>query len=393
MNRDETAGFEMVAKTLTGLEELLAAELVSIGAQDVTVLKRAVGFRGDTTLLYRANVECRLATRILVPITSFRAGDRDELYRGVREVDWSEYLDREATFAVDVVVHNSRFKNSHYVALRTKDAIVDTLRAKTGSRPSVDLNNPSLRLNLYLAGTEASLALDSSGDPLHKRAYRREAGAAPLNEVLAAGIVALTGWNGAAPLVDPMCGSGTIVIEAAMKARRIVPGLTRKRYGFMRWKDYDAARYERIIEAARTRVLSDLEAPIVGIDRDASVVRAAQANARRAGVADDVELRCMSLEGLRPPPGPGVVVTNPPYGERLKPAHLRELYTSLGDALKKRYNDYKAYVFTANLEAAKAVGLRTSERTVLFNGPLEGRLLTYELYSGSRKPGRTRPES
>lgn len=385
MRQTDNNDFPMVAKTLTGLEELLAGELTNLGAANVRVQRRAVTFTGDLRLLYAANIYSRLATRILVPLHEFRARDRDELYRGVRSVAWPEHLDRDGSFAVDVVMHNSRFKNSHYVAQRSKDAVVDALRDKAGRRPSVDLQQPDLRLSLYLNGTQATLALDASGEPLHKRGYRRRTGEAPINEVLAAGITAISEWDGSVPLVDPMCGSGTLLIEAVLRARQVAPGLVRKHYSFMKWKNFRPAVLDGLLSQAGEQVQPSPAAPVTGIDRDPASIRAAQENARRAGVGDDLEFRCMAMEDFSPPAGPGTVITNPPYGERLKMENLRELYSSLGDAFKQRYTGYTAHVFTANLDAAKSIGLRSSRRTILYNGPLEGRLLRYDLYAGSRK--------
>lgn len=377
--------FTMIAKTLSGLEGVLADELRSLGATAVTEINRAVQFEGDQALLYKANLHSRLAGRVLMPIHAFTARDRDHLYRGVGKVDWLQYLDPDMTIAVDVVLANSPFDNSMYVAQRTKDAIVDQLRTKSGRRPDVDSKNPDLRINIHIVGDKASLALDSSGDPLNQRGYRLASGEAPINEVLAAGIIALSGWDASVPLVDPMCGSGTFAIEAAMLARNIAPGLIRRRFGFMRWKNYSPELLERLKMQAREQ-----ERPAVGVEivaADIDKIQAAQTkqNAAKARVGSDLTIRRSPFKDLVPPDGPGVLITNPPYDERIRTVNITGLYKEIGDTLKQRYRDYTAYIFTANAQAAKSIGLRTARRVTLYNGPLEGRLLKFELYSGSRK--------
>lgn len=377
--------FLMVAKTLHGLEEILAGELTDLGARDVKVMNRSVEFRGDKQLMYEANLWCRTATRILKPILDFRATDGDELYRRVLKVEWGEYLGLSQTFAIDAVVSESRFRNSLYVAQKTKDAIADQFRKETGRRPSVDLKSPDIRVNIYIHRNQCTLAIDSSGDPLFKRGYRRRTGKAPLNEVLAAGIVLLSKWDRASSFVDAMCGSGTIVIEAALLARNVAPGLTRKLFGFMNWPDYDAGLFKMVHEMARKKVLPKLELAIVGSDIDKRQIQEASDNAKQAGIGNDIVFKQSDIVELAPPPPPGVVVINPPYGERIAVEDANSLYHSIGDAFKKNFTDYDAYVFTGNLAAAKHIGLRTSRRIQLYNGPIECRLLKFEMYRGRRE--------
>ncbi len=378
-------GFPMVAKTLFGLEDILADELTALGAKNVQKLNRSVGFFGDKRLLYRVNLWCRTATRILQPIHRFRATNEDELYRNVRKIDWGQYLDVNQTIAIDSVIVNSGFDNSLYVAQKTKDAIADHFRDKTGIRPSVDLKRPDIRINVYINRSECRLALDSSGDPLFKRGYREGVGKAPLNEVLAAGIILQSGWDKKSSFVDAMCGSGTIAIEAALMARNIAPGLTRQRFGFMNWPDFDKQMFDDICSQARAEIIPKLDFPIVGADILSKQTDQAVDNARRAGVDEEIVFNQFQLIDLKPPPPPGVVIINPPYGERLAVKDINDSYHLIGDAFKKNFTDYDAFVFTGNLAAAKHIGLRTSKRIPMYNGPIECRLLKFEMYRGTRK--------
>jgi len=375
----------MVAKTLFGLEDLLATELRELGAGDIRVMNRSVEFAGDRRVLYAANLHCRTAIRILRPIRTFRCVDGDQLYRQVRRIDWMGQLDSSMTMAVDAVVSHSGIDNSMFAAQRVKDAVVDQLRERTRRRPSVDVVHPDLRINLHLHENNATLALDTSGDSLHRRGYRTQGGKAPINEVLAAGIIKLSGWDMESPLIDGMCGSGTFVIEAALMARRIAPGLLRSRFGFQRMKDFDKSLFAEVVAEARGLVRSELPGRIVGSDRDMTVLKEARANADRAGVARDIVFEQRDFAAQNPPPGSGVLIMNPPYGERLSVADIGALYRMIGDTLKSKYDGYTAFIFTGSSAAAKSVGLRTSRRITLYNGPLESRLLRYEMYQGSRK--------
>ena len=383
MNRMKS--MTMIAKTLSGLEDVLAAELEELGASEVRPLSRSVSFKGDQSLLYKANLWSRLAMRFLVCLRTFRITKNDDLYRAVKDIDWRVFLNPDDTLAVDSFIFNSIFNHSRYASQLVKDAVVDQFRERYGRRPSVDFENPRVRINLYVSGREAILALDSSGEALSRRGYRTEAGEAPLSEVLAAGIIALTDWDGKSSFIDGMCGSGTFVIEAAMKARRMAPGLLLKTFGFMKWKDYDKVLFEKIRREAKARILPKIPFEIVGSDIEQARVAEARANARRAGVEKDIRLECIPFQDQSPPPPPGVLVINPPYDKRMPVEDVASLYRMIGDALKQKYRNYTAFIFTGSSEGVKNVGLRTSRRIALHNGPLECRLLRYEMYEGSRK--------
>lgn len=375
---------EIVAKTLSGLEEVLADELESLGAADVEPARRAVTLRGDREVLYRLSLWSRCATRLLVPIHRARVFDADQLYDQVGRVDWSRFLHPGQTFAVDATVAGSRLNHSRFVAQKTKDAVVDQLRLGFGRRPSVDRHRPDVRINVHLMNNNVTVSMDASGEPLSRRGYRTESGSAPLNESLAAGIIKLTGWDGRLPFVDGMCGSGTLAIEAAMIAMNLAPGLNRS-HCLMNWPDFDEPLWKGLSDEARSRISGDILPEIIGGDINAQVLEQARANARRAGVAEAIKLVHSSFEALQPSPDPGVVVMNPPYGERLEAADIENAYASIGDTLKRRYTGWAAWILTGNLAAAKRIGLRPSRRIKLFNPPLECRLLKYELYRGSRK--------
>jgi putative N6-adenine-specific DNA methylase len=382
----------MIATTQFGLEEVLAAELKELGARDIKINTRAVEFSGDQRLLYQANIWCRTAIRVLVPFASFYARDEDDLYRKISRIRWRDYLSLTQTFAINAVVSNSTFQHSLFLAQLTKDAIVDQFRRDTGDRPSVDVARPDVRFNLHMYDNQVTLALDASGDSLHRRGYRLQTNVAPLNEVLAAGIVLLTGWDKKSPFMDPMCGSGTILVEAALLAYNIAPGLYRGyNFGFVAWQDFNRELFEEVLAGARAQRLPAGEIDIIGSDIDPDYIDAARNNITEAGLEDEIRLRVGDLKDAQRVGEQGLVVLNPPYGERIGSSDLNELYRTIGDTLKTNFSGYDAYVFTGNLEAAKHIGLRTSRRIPLYNGPIECRLLKYELYRGSRKAGQ--PES
>ena len=377
--------FAMIAKTIRGAEDVAAAELRALGASKVETQSCAVKFVGGKYLLYKANLWSRTAMRILAPVRDFCVEDKDELYREAGRVNWSRFMDADGTLAVDAFINNSAFDNSVFVAQRVKDAIVDQFRSRTGRRPNVDLKNPGLRVNIYIEGKRAILSLDSSGEPLFRRGYRTESGEAPINEVLAACIIALSQWDGRTLFIDPMCGSGTFVIEAALLARRKATGLLRRSFGFMRWRDYDGEIFERVCSEAADAALPHSSATIIGSDISPERIKEAVANARRAGVERDICFECAAFEERTPPPSPGTLIMNPPYGNRVKVEDAEAFYRKIGDTLKNKYDGFNAFIFTNNALAAKAVVLRTSRRIPLFNGSLECRLLKYEMYQGTRK--------
>ena len=382
--------FRVVAKTLFGFEDLLAEELTGLGIADVVKATRAVSFEASQEQLYKVNLWSRLALRFMVPLHSFPCAREKELYDAIRAMEWERYMDVEGTLAVDAVTNRSAMDHSLYVSLKTKDAIVDRFRDRTGKRPSVDLNSPSLRINIHLSGDQATVSLDSSGDSLHKRGYRKQQGEAPLNEVLAAGMVKLSGWNGQTPLLDLLCGSGTIVIEAALAAGRRAPGLFRPEFGFERWKDFDATAWDALRKEARAAATS-VQIPITAVDQSASAIRRARENAAGAGIDEFIEWIPSSFEDFSPAGNAGTIICNPPYGARLSSHDLLGLYKSLGDTFKKKYAGYEAWVLTANSEAAKNIGLRPSRKIQLFNGSLECRFLKFEMYAGTKKVHKLSP--
>lgn len=377
--------YNMIAKTHTGLEELLAGEIKAIGGDNIRVLNRAVAFSGSIKTMYRANYLCRTALRVLKVIAVRNAADGEELYQQIRKTDWSNYLSPEQTLAIDAFVSNSSINNSQYAAQKAKDAIADQFREKSGVRPSVDLINPDLRINLHLAGNECTLSLDSSGESLHKRGYRQWQGEAPVNEALAAGMILLTGWKGQCRFFDPMCGSGTLLIEAAMIARNIPAGYYRKTFGFMKWRDFDLQLWKQVKTEADKRITSSCP-PIEGADINKRIISVAQHNITEAQLEKFISLRQEDLEMSNPAePSDGIIVTNPPYGERLQKEDLPGFYRMIGDVLKKNFSGWDAWLITSDYAALKSVGLRTSRKIRLYNGPLECRFVKYEMYTGTRK--------
>ncbi|GAA3994086.1 THUMP domain-containing protein [Hymenobacter fastidiosus] len=383
------ASFFMTATTQFGLEEVLAQELRQLGAKIEKIGQRAVEFTGTKQLLYEANLWCRTAVRILKPFAHFQAPDEKSLYREVGRLDWSEYIGADQTFAITAVVNKSSFEHSLYVAQLTKDAIVDQFRNRTGVRPSVDVKTPDIRLHLHMIENEVVLSLDSSGDSLHRRGYRQQTNAAPLNEALAAGLLLLTGWDGKKPLIDPMCGSGTLLTEAALIAQRIAPGLYHQgKFCFQNWADFDLSLWESVRMDARGARIDEPQAYLAGSDLSPEFIELARQNVAAADLEDYIRLAVRDVKDAVAPANeaPGLVIMNPPYGERIgEEEEMDALYKTIGDTLKTSFPGYDAYIFTGNLEAAKRVGLKASRRTPLFNGPIDCRLLKYELYQGSRK--------
>lgn len=371
--------FSLAARTLPGLETLLEEELLAAGATDTSIGRRVVRFSGDRRVLYRANLCCRLAIRILRLIATFQAESEKAYYDQVQQIDWRLHLADGATLAVDPIVRSSFTTHSLYLAQLTKDAIVDQIRAATGRRPLVDRSAPDVRISVHLVENEARVYLDSSGESLHRRGYRLAGGEAPLNEVLAAGLLRLSEWKPPLPLVDFFCGSGTLLIEAALLARNRAPGLIGRSFGFQRWIDYDPVVFGEELVAARAREVAAPKALLLGGDIQPEAIRQARANARRAGVAEDIRFKAVNFEELVPPPPPGMVLTNPPYDERMPVARVADFYRRIGHLWKRRYDGYTAWLFTGALEGAKHLGLRASRRIPLRNGPIECRLLRYEI--------------
>lgn len=364
-----------------GIEGVLAEELRVLGAVEVKPGRGGVHFSGDRLLLYQANLWLRTAIRVLQPILEAPVTSPEELYDVVQSVDWEQYLTPEHTLAVDCNVRDSHLTHSHYAALKTKDAICDQFIERVGRRPSVDVDEPMVGLNLHIHRDQAVLSLDSSGDSLHKRGYRPILTKAPLNEALAAALVLLSGWNGATAFVDPLCGSGVLPIEAAWIALRRPPGLTRRRFGFQGWLDFDIALWAELRAQARRAVRNQLAAPILGSDLRRDVIQAARANARAAGIGHLLRFDVRDVRDFQPPEGPpGVLLCNPPYGERIgEEKDLIPLYHTLGEVFQQRCRGWAAYVFTGNETLARHIGLEPTQQIPLFNGKIPCRLLRFDM--------------
>ncbi len=372
--------FEMIAKTFQGLETVLATELIDLGANNIQIGRRMVSFTGNQEMLYRANFSLRTAIRILKPIKHFRATTADEVYEAVKEIDWSQYLTNETTFAVDSVVFSNEFRHSKFVAYKVKDAIVDQFREKTGNRPNIRITNPDMQLHIHVAEFDCTLSLDSSGESLHRRGYRQEAVEAPLNEVLAAGIILQTGWKGECDLIDPMCGSGTIAIEAALIARGIAPGVYRKEYAFEKWPDYDAELFNNIYEDDSKE--RPFEHHIYGYDINHNAIAIATTNVKAAGLSKEITLQQQDFKDFTQPAEKSIIITNPPYGERISAPDLLGLYKMIGERLKHQFMDNDAWVLSYKEECFDQIGLKPSLRTPLYNGSLECELRKYQIFSG-----------
>ena len=375
--------FELIAKTFMGLEPVLAKELAQLGASDVQVGRRMVSFMGDKELMYRANFQLHTAIRILKPIKHFKALSADDVYDGVKDIDWSEYIGLEKTFAVDSVVFSEEFRHSKFVAYKVKDAIVDQFRERTGKRPNISISNPDIRLHIHIAEDQCTLCLDSSGESLHRRGYRQESVEAPLNEVLAAGMILMTGWQGDCDFIDPMCGSGTLLIEAALIAHNMAPGLFRKEYAFEKWPDFDADLFDKIYnDDSQER---EFHHHIYGYDIDIKAVNTARLNAKAAGLTSDITIEEQDFKDFVKPREKSIIVCNPPYGERISTPDLLGTYKMIGERLKHQFTGNDAWILSYREECFEQIGLKPSIKIPLFNGSLECEFRKYQMFDGKIK--------
>ncbi len=373
-----------VAKCPHGMEDILADELRILGVEEAMLQKRAVAFKADKATLYKINLHSRLAIKILCPLFEFKAKHPEELYKKVKAFDWSDILSIEQTFAVQTTVHSPYFSHSQYVALKAKDAIVDQFYDTVHKRPNVDVKNPEIKIHLHISENNCKVFLDASGDPLFKRGYRVNTGIAPINEVLAAGMLVLSEWTPEIPLIDPMCGSGTIPIEAAMMATNTPASILRDEFGFMHWPDYDEALWKKIKKEGIAQIKSS-QAQIFAYDKELSVLRYAEQNAAEIELDQAIQFKRKDFMHLNPPAEDGMIITNPPYNERIQVEDNEAFYAEIGDQFKQSFQGYTAWMISSNLSAIKRVGLRPSKKITLFNGKLECKFLKYELYKGSKK--------
>ena len=391
---------QLLAKTFKGLEDVLAQELTELGANDIQKERRAVSFTGDKAMLYRANLCLRTASRVLVPIATFRAKDADAVYEQAKSIDWSEYMTAKTTFAIDATVYSETFRHSKYVTYRVKDAIADYWMARENQRPSVKVTDPDLSLNVHIANETVTISLDSSGESLHKRGYRAANTEAPINEALAAGMILMTGWRGESDFYDPMCGSGTLLIEAALIAQNIAPGIFRKGFAFEKWRDFDADLFEAIYnDDSRERLFTH---HVYGSDAGYYAVQAALKNVQSANQQRFISVRQIRLEEIKQPFGVQssssegnpkalpIVMMNPPYGERLaQDKNVFQLYQAIGTTLKHQFAGATAWIISSNEEALKCIGLKPSQKVHLLNGELECLFCRYDLFLGTHKDFKT----
>lgn len=375
---------KFIAKTLYGLEEVLAEELRELGVSDSKPLNRAVSFSGDKATMYRVNYCARTALSVLMNIAGFRISSGDNLYRRSMEIKWSDFMDADSTFSVKAVVSSKIFKHTAYPGLIVKDAIADYFRKKNNRRPSVDTSDPGITVNLHISNNYADILLDTSGTPLFKRGYRISTAKAPLNEVLAAGILKISGWDASTALIDPMCGSGTIPVEAGLIACRIPPGKFRNNFGFTRWNDYDGNLFEKIKKEADKHI-SICPVTISASDISEEAVRNTIINAKNAGLSKVITVEVSDFKDIKPTENNGYLFINPPYGQRLKSGKLDDLYSMIGSALKHNFTGYRAWIISPDKEYLAKIGLKTKSKRTLYNGPLLCTLAEYELYHGTKK--------
>jgi putative N6-adenine-specific DNA methylase len=375
--------FELIAKTFMGLEPVLAKELTQLGANDVQIGRRMVSFSGNKELMYRANFQLHTAIRILKPIRHFKAKSADDVYEEIKKTDWTDYLGSDKTFAVDAVVFSEEFRHSKFVSYKVKDAIVDQFREKTGKRPNISIANPDIRLHIHIAEEQCTLCLDSSGESLHRRGYRQESVEAPLNEVLAAGMILMSGWQGDTDFIDPMCGSGTLLIEAALIAKNMAPGLFRKEYAFEKWPDFDADLFDEIYnDDSQER---EFKHHLYGYDIDVKAVNTARMNVKAAGLSADITIEQQDFKDFTQPKNKSIIITNPPYGERISTPDLLGTYRMIGERLKHQFKGNDAWILSYREECFEQIGLKPSIKIPLYNGSLECEFRRYQMFDGKLK--------
>ena len=372
-----------IAKTFKGLEDVLAEELARLGANDVQKERRAVSFKGDKRLLYKANLWLRTASRVLMPIATFSAKDADEVYEKVKQIEWERYLTLDMSFSIDSTVYSDTFRHSKYVTYRTKDAIADRFTEREGKRPSVQVTHPDLYINVHIANEKVTVSLDSSGESLHKRGWRDAQTVAPVNEALAAGMLMMAGWKGQSDFCDPMCGSGTLLIEAAMIALNIPPGIYRQDFAFEHWLDFDRELFEQLYNDDSEE--REFRHHIYGSDASFYAIRVAEKNVQRAGLQKHISLCQIRLQELSVAENKCLIVTNPPYGERIENGNIFQLYDDIGSMLKHKFAGSTAWVISSNEDALKRIGLKPSKRIKVLNGELECMYNKYELFKGDHK--------
>lgn len=376
---------EYIAKTFLGLEGVLEKELQDLGATRTKKLSRAVAFDGDLELLYKANLQLRTALRILHPLDTETVKNQNHLYNFAHSINWLRWFTAKETFAVRAkVIKAPEFNNSTFVALKVKDAIVDQFRRIGGARPSIDKNNPDVLIDVLIYRDQCTISIDSSGESLHRRGYRESGHRAPLNEVLAAGMVLLSGWDINTPLIDPFCGSGTILTEAAAYAYNIPPNIKREKFGFAFWKNYDSKLWNRIWLEAKV-AKRKFEGRIIGSDISPKIIQHAREHVVAAGVDDCIRLSSKEFEFRNIPEGPGTIIANPPYGERLTFSDIEVMYQIIGDKLKTDCAGYNAWLISSVKNFNRFIGLRPSKKIPLFNGGLECQYMKFEMYQGTRR--------
>ena len=380
----KSGDFEIKVTTFFGLEEVLEKELHQLGGKDIVPFKRGVSVVGDLGFLYKINLCLHTALKVIIPIVKFEANNEQELYDNIKLIEWERFISNTDTIMIEGVTNSEIFTHSLFVSQKVKDGIVDRFREKTGSRPDVDLIHPAFKVYVHIFKNEVSLHLDSSGDPLYKRGYRSDINEAPMKEVLAAGLVKLSGWEKHLQLIDGMCGAGTIAIEAALWANNIPPGYYRNEFGFMKWQNFDETLYETIYESSINKIKNE-PVEIIANDIDNPTLKKAITNTKNAKVDDVVSCINQTFFDITPTRKGGVIILNPPYGERMPVTEIEKLYKEIGDKLKKDFKGFSAWIISSSPEAIKSIGLRPSRRIHLFNGSLECRFLKFDLYDGSKK--------